>query len=83
MVDNPLWEICEREAEVQTLLDDRINGGVHSAANVVARRKPCSQNPNCSGRCLMSATSRRTRRRRLYERRLRAKRTPPAGWRAG
>jgi hypothetical protein len=24
MVDNPVWEICERVAEVQALLDDHI-----------------------------------------------------------
>jgi hypothetical protein len=27
MVDNPVWEICERVAEVQALLDDHIAGG--------------------------------------------------------
>ena len=32
MVDNPVWEICERVAEVQALLD-----GKHSAADVVAK----------------------------------------------
>ena len=37
MVDNPVWEICERVAEVQALLDDHINGGTHSAADVVAK----------------------------------------------
>jgi hypothetical protein len=26
MVDNPLWEICERVCEVQMLLDDRLAG---------------------------------------------------------
>ena len=36
MVDNPVWEICERVAEVQTLLDDHVAGGKHSAAEVVA-----------------------------------------------
>ena len=36
MVDNPLWEICERVAEVQELLDDHIKGGKHTAADVVA-----------------------------------------------
>ena len=38
-------------------------GGKHSAADVVASRKPTSPRPNYCGRCLMSATSRRTRRR--------------------
>jgi hypothetical protein len=37
MVDNPLWEICERVAEVQALLDDHVAGGKHSAAEVVAK----------------------------------------------
>ena len=37
MVDNPVWEICERVAEVQALLDDHIAGGKHSAADVVAK----------------------------------------------
>jgi hypothetical protein len=36
-VDNPVWEICERVAEVRALLDDHIVGGKHSAADVVAR----------------------------------------------
>jgi hypothetical protein len=29
MVDNPVWEICERVAEVQALLDDHVAGGKH------------------------------------------------------
>jgi hypothetical protein len=37
MADNPAWEICERVAEVQALLDDHIAGGKHSAADVVAK----------------------------------------------
>ena len=37
MVDNPLWEICERVAEVQALLHDHIGCGKHSAADVVAK----------------------------------------------
>ena len=37
MVDNPVWEICERVTEVQALLDDHIVGGKHSAADVVAK----------------------------------------------
>jgi hypothetical protein len=37
MVDNPIWEICERVAEVQALLDDHIAGGRHTAADVVAK----------------------------------------------
>ena len=35
MVDNPLWEICERAAEVQALLHDHVDCGKHSAADVV------------------------------------------------
>jgi hypothetical protein len=37
MVDNPVWEICGRVAEVQALLDDHVAGGKHSAADVVAK----------------------------------------------
>jgi hypothetical protein len=37
MVDNPLWEICERVAELQALLRDHIECGKHSAADVVAK----------------------------------------------
>jgi hypothetical protein len=37
MVDNPVWEICERVAKVQVLLDDHIAGGKHLAADVVAK----------------------------------------------
>jgi hypothetical protein len=37
MIDNPMWAICERVAEVQALLDDHIAGGKHSAADVVAK----------------------------------------------
>ena len=37
MVDNPIWDICERVAEVQALLHDHIECGKHSAADVVAK----------------------------------------------
>ena len=37
MVAHPVWEICERVADVQALLDDHIAGGKHSAADVVAK----------------------------------------------
>ena len=37
MVDNPVWGICERVAEVQAMLDDHVAGGKHSAADVVAK----------------------------------------------
>jgi len=59
MVDKPVWEICERVAEVPALLDDHVAGGKHSAADVVARKRFCRK-PNCCGRCSMSDTSRRT-----------------------
>jgi hypothetical protein len=39
MVDNPVWEICERVAEVQALLDDHIVGSKHSAADVVVKAR--------------------------------------------
>jgi hypothetical protein len=64
MVENPLWEICERVAEVQALLHDHAECGKYTAVDVwLRRRKPCCRNPTCCGRCSMSATSRRTRRR--------------------
>jgi len=31
MVSNPLWEICERVAEVRVLLDDHVAGGKQTA----------------------------------------------------
>jgi hypothetical protein len=37
MATNPVWEICERMAEVQALLHDHIECGKHSAADVVAK----------------------------------------------
>jgi hypothetical protein len=37
MADNPAWEICERVAEVQALLHDRVKCGKHSASEVVAK----------------------------------------------
>ncbi len=37
MVDNQVWEICERVAEVHTLLDDHVAGGKHTAADVAAK----------------------------------------------
>ena len=36
-VDNPVWEICERMAEVQALLHDHIECGKHTAAEVIAK----------------------------------------------
>ena len=37
MAENPVWAICERAAEVQTLLDDHIAGGKHTTADVIAK----------------------------------------------
>jgi hypothetical protein len=37
MASNPVWEICERVAEVQALLHDHIECGKDSAADVVAK----------------------------------------------
>ena len=45
MVDNPLWEICERVAEVQEMLDDHIKGGKHTAADVVAKAQAVLTEP--------------------------------------
>ncbi len=45
MVDNPTWEICERVAEVQALLDDHIAGGKHSASDVVAKAQSVLSEP--------------------------------------
>jgi hypothetical protein len=45
MIDNPLWEICERVAEVQSLVDDHIAGGKHSAADVVSKAKAVLSEP--------------------------------------
>ena len=37
MDENAVWEICDRVAEVQALLDDHISGGKYTAADVVAK----------------------------------------------
>ena len=37
MVDNQVWEICERVAEVQALLHDHIECDKDSAADVVVK----------------------------------------------
>jgi hypothetical protein len=63
MFNNPVWEICEHVAEVQVPLDDHLGGGKHSALDVVARAQAVLTEAAATGRCLMSATSRRTRRR--------------------
>jgi hypothetical protein len=63
MVDNPLWEICERVAEVQALLDDHVAGGKHSAADVVAKAQAVLSEPSCCGICSTSAIFRPIHRR--------------------
>jgi hypothetical protein len=45
MADNPLWEICERVAKLQTVLDDHIKGGKHTAADVVAKAQAVLSEP--------------------------------------
>jgi hypothetical protein len=37
MASNPVWEICERMAEVQALLHDHTECGKHTAADVVVK----------------------------------------------
>jgi hypothetical protein len=37
MASNPVWEICERVAEVQALLHDHVECGKHTAPDVVAK----------------------------------------------
>jgi hypothetical protein len=44
-VDSPLWEICERVAEVQALLDDHLAGGTRTAAYVVAKAQAVLSEP--------------------------------------
>ena len=45
MVANPAWEICERLAKVQALLDAHIAGGKHSPADVVAKAQAVLSEP--------------------------------------
>jgi hypothetical protein len=45
MASNPVWEICERVAEVQALLHDHIECGKHSAADVVAKAQAVLSEP--------------------------------------
>jgi hypothetical protein len=40
-----MWAICERIAEVQTLLDDHIAGGKHTAADVIAKAQAILSEP--------------------------------------
>jgi hypothetical protein len=45
MASNPVWEICERMAEVQALLHDHTECGTHSAADVVAKAQAVLSEP--------------------------------------
>jgi hypothetical protein len=45
VVDNPVWEICERMAEVQALLHDHAECGTHTAADVVAKAQAVLSEP--------------------------------------
>ena len=45
MVHNPMWAICERVAEVQTLHDDHLTGGKHLAEDVVAKAQALLNEP--------------------------------------
>jgi hypothetical protein len=45
MVHNPMWAICERMAEVQTLLGDHIAGGKHTAADVISKAQAILSEP--------------------------------------
>ena len=56
--------ICERVAEVQAMLHDYFEADKPTtAADVIAKAQAVQSESNCCGRCSMSATSRRTRRR--------------------
>jgi hypothetical protein len=46
MAENPVWAICERAAEVQTLLDDHIAGGKHTTADVIAKAQAVLSEPD-------------------------------------
>ena len=45
MASNPVWEICERMAEVQALLHDHAECGKHTAADVVAKAQTVLSEP--------------------------------------
>ena len=45
MATNPVWEICERMAEVQTLLHDHAECGKHTAADVIAKAQAVLSQP--------------------------------------
>ena len=62
MADNPVWEICERMAEVQALLHDHAECGKHSAADVVAKAQAVLTEPELLRAMFDVGTYRRTRR---------------------
>jgi hypothetical protein len=37
VLDIPVWEICQRVAEVQALLHDHVEFGKHAVADIVAK----------------------------------------------
>jgi hypothetical protein len=45
MTTNPVWEICERIAEVQALLHDHAECGKHTATDVVAKAQAVLSEP--------------------------------------
>ena len=45
MASNPVWEICERMAEVQALLHDHAECGKHTTADVVAKAQAVLSEP--------------------------------------
>jgi hypothetical protein len=45
MASNPVWEICERMAEVQALLHDHAESGKHTAVDVVAKAQAVLSEP--------------------------------------
>ena len=45
MASNPVWEICERIAEVQALLHDHAECSKHTAADVVAKAQAVLSEP--------------------------------------
>ena len=66
-VDSPVWEICERAAEVQALVHDHIECGRHSAADVVAKAQAVLSEPVPLRGDVSDRLSRRKRRRRVMD----------------
>ena len=63
MASNPVWEICERVAEVQALLHDHAECSEHNAADVVAKAQAILSEPELLRAMFDVGYSRRTRRR--------------------